>query len=111
MSYSVHSTKLARFTAMEKQHLQFVQEIAAEEHWDVLLEDLELVYTEYGEFMIVALNEQDQVLGKLHIQQWLKFLFSIIIVQIIRHVHTENGQFMTVAVNKQQWLNFFCFQL
>ena len=72
MSYSLQSSKLARFTAMQTKHLPFLLEIVTQEHWDVPLTDLELVYREYGEFMTVALNEEGQVLGKLITsREWL----------------------------------------
>ena len=61
------------------EHLPEVQAIAEGEEWDFPLDDLVNVYSDYGDSMHVALNEQGQVLGVVFLCVYLFKLFICIL--------------------------------
>ena len=67
MDIKITNPKVERITAVSKEHLPCIYNIASKAGWEDSFDVLERVFSHFGQYMKVAMDDKGQVLGKIHL--------------------------------------------
>ena len=76
MDGKITNRKVKTITAVSKEQLPYIHDIASKAGWEDSFDVLERIFCQFGKYMKVALNDKGQVLGKFHLTLCSGFYIS-----------------------------------